>query len=138
MPEPVQVNDGAGSGRVYAVQNGDMFVYVYQHEPPYRVEPLSAAPAGPPSGRPPSWLLSASREVVPFTGRESELAVLAQLPQVRGRLGTLLHECRQALLSRADERLPGRRRGSRALRRPGAVQIGLDPGGAAARAMPPE
>jgi tetratricopeptide (TPR) repeat protein len=64
---------------VYAVQNGNQYVYLYRHKPPYRVESLPAEP--PPVSdrlvrRAPSWLLSARYQVVPFYGRDAELAWL--------------------------------------------------------------
>ncbi|MGH3846952.1 MAG: hypothetical protein ACRDS0_36855 [Pseudonocardiaceae bacterium] len=74
-----QFNTAQSGGVVYAVQNGNQYVYLYRHKPPYRVEPL---PAGPPpvpdllARRAPSWLLSARYQVVPFYGREAELAWL--------------------------------------------------------------
>ncbi|WP_327000433.1 tetratricopeptide repeat protein [Dactylosporangium sp. NBC_01737] len=71
----VQFNTAADRGVVYAVQNGNQYVYRYEGTPPYRVrlfagrqplrDELVAAV--------PSWLLSARHQVVPFFGREEEL-----------------------------------------------------------------
>jgi tetratricopeptide (TPR) repeat protein len=78
MP-PQQHNIAQSGGVVYTVQHGDQYVYLYRNEPPYRVEPW---PAGPPPmpeplvHRAPSWLLSARHQVVPFYGRDQELAWL--------------------------------------------------------------
>lgn len=74
-----QYNTAQSGGVVYAVQNGNQYVYLYRHKPPYRVEPLSAEPPpvlNPLVRRAPSWLLSARYQVVPFYGRDAELAWL--------------------------------------------------------------
>ena len=74
-----QHNTALSGGTVYAVQNGDQYIYIYQNEPPYQVQQLSLAPDLPAdilASRAPSWLLSASHQVVPFHGRDRVLAWL--------------------------------------------------------------
>ncbi|MFJ8158491.1 tetratricopeptide repeat protein, partial [Streptomyces sp. NPDC094468] len=76
--ESAQVNTAAHGGRVYAVQNGDQYNYIYRGTPPYRVEPFPLTePAAVPDGlmRVPSRLLTARHQVVPFLPRP-ELAQL--------------------------------------------------------------
>jgi hypothetical protein len=74
-----QISVATGEGVVYAVQDGDQYVYIYQQEPPYRVERFDPTP-NPPSdalvAKAPSWLLSARHRVISFRGREPELAAL--------------------------------------------------------------
>lgn len=69
----------SSGGVVYAVQNGDQYVYIYRDSPPYRVEPfLAGSPpvSDPLVRRAPSWLLAAQHQVVPFHGRDDELVRL--------------------------------------------------------------
>ena len=52
----------SSGGVVYAVQNGDQYVYLYREQPAYRVESYQAEPPplpGPLVRRAPSWLLAA-------------------------------------------------------------------------------
>lgn len=72
-----QINRAANEGIIYAVQNGDQYIYIYRQQPPYLVEPLSVEPIPPPVGRPPSWLLAARNQIVAFTGRDDEISRLA-------------------------------------------------------------
>jgi len=74
-----QHNTAQSGGVVYAVQNGDQYVYLYHNEPPYRVEPFPTKQSDRPEPlvrQPPSQLLSARHQVVPFYGRDDELARL--------------------------------------------------------------
>ncbi|MFD9060850.1 tetratricopeptide repeat protein, partial [Kitasatospora purpeofusca] len=84
-----------GSGRVYAVQNGDQYNYIYRGTPPYRVEPFPLdAPAALPPGlaRVPSRLLTARHQVVPFLPRpESALLESWRDEAVPGLSVRLLH-----------------------------------------------
>jgi hypothetical protein len=77
-PPMKQYNRARPGGAVYAVQNGDQYVYLYQNAPPYWVQPFANPPPVPDRlvQRAPSWLLSARHQVVPFYGREEELAWL--------------------------------------------------------------
>ena len=74
-----QVNVATDHGRIYAVQHGNQYVYVYPHEAPYHVGAFSTAAAPVAADhvrRVPSWLLAASHRVVPFSGRQEEFASL--------------------------------------------------------------
>jgi tetratricopeptide (TPR) repeat protein len=74
-----QHNTAQSGGVVYSVQGGDQFVYTYRERPPYRVEPFVAEPPPAPDAlvrRAPSWLLAARHRVVPFHGRDDDLARL--------------------------------------------------------------
>ena len=74
-----QHNTAQFGGVVYAVQGGDQFVYTYRERPPYRVEPFVAEPPPAPDPlvrRAPSGLLAARYGVVPFHGRDDDLAQL--------------------------------------------------------------
>jgi tetratricopeptide (TPR) repeat protein len=76
-----QIITATGNGVVYAVQDGDQYVYIYQQEPPYRVERFQVTPnpvSDALAARAPSWLLSARHRVIAFSGREPELAALAE------------------------------------------------------------
>lgn len=75
----VQINTATGDSRIYAVQHGNQYVYVYRGRPPYQIRPY--APAEPVTAadaqrRPPSWLLAAGRAVVPFRARAGDLDAL--------------------------------------------------------------
>jgi tetratricopeptide (TPR) repeat protein len=73
-----QFNRAETGGAVYAVQNGDQYVYLYRNAPPYWLEPFADPPPVPAQlvQRTPSWLLSARHQVVPFYGRDEDLAWL--------------------------------------------------------------
>ena len=71
----LQVNLPAVGGTVYAVQRGDQYIGAQT----YRVQPFPTEPPPPPGelSRRPSWMLEASHQVVPFTGRHRELSELS-------------------------------------------------------------
>ncbi len=72
-----QVNVAEAGGTVNAVLNGDQFIFSGADTAAYTIEGFpTGSPADPPVTRP-SWLLDARHEVVPFLGREAELAELA-------------------------------------------------------------
>ena len=80
-PGMAQHVTASSGGVVYAVQNGDQYVYIYRGSPPYRIEQLSSQPPPVPNPlvrRAPSWLLAARHQVVPFHGRIEDLARLRE------------------------------------------------------------